>query len=339
MTMTVSGGSVLFPGVNVLQGTHAINLARQSGFHDPATAGAAAGAIRRTLGADLKVTLTQFVSECTDGRARAELLSSVLRGEKLHRVRTTAAEGLGVAGTDASIATPALTQALTSKSAWTRVACATSLGRLGAGAAPAIPDLVQSALTDTDISVVREACRALRLIGEAAPEVRPAAVDGLSELAIADGKLARESSVHELDQSADLGCACAGKLVAPAADAEQPNRQTWALEAMAKLAHQGCSTEAEFSRALTSGAQWQARVAALEGLDAMTLRGDSMARYAMRAMADPSPRVRRTAVRLLCKLGDSVTAAREAVLRATEDPDDHVRYPAKEWLERRRERP
>jgi HEAT repeat protein len=147
----------------------------------------AQGAVRVNLQDDLKLSLSA--------------LMEALRGDKMAKVRTSAATGLGRLGPDAAPALAALIGALKDKDDAPRAAAAEALGRIGPKASDAVPSLLEClkdkkadrfvriyaafalGRTDGDIPVIVPALSETLGETDAHTEVRKAAAESLAYLA------------------------------------------------------------------------------------------------------------------------------------------------------------
>jgi HEAT repeat protein len=110
------------------------------------------------------------------------------------RTQVQGAYGLGVLGSEAAPAVPALAQALKSPDPLVRQQAATALGEIGPGAARATPDLA-TALSDPEWAVRRQAAVSIGNIG---PPAKAVAEAGLTRCLQDSHNLVRKAAKESL---------------------------------------------------------------------------------------------------------------------------------------------
>jgi hypothetical protein len=318
-----------------LQATHAVNIARQLQLRDGDTAAAASAGVDKVLTTDLQAELTLFLAESQDGRVRTQQLVRLLESHPSPRVRTIAAQCLSRDGTVHELAIPALDKALRSKSVWTRRAAAMSLGRIGPPAASAARTLFQAALIEKDLNVMFELCRTLRAVG--GDEASDALCDLSTTAVVAERTWM--SAAYELSQSTPMACRCADRLGKQVMQPSDEGSALRVLTVMTKLVRSACPQDQALAHVLAQSPIAACRAEALAALAVGSSDDGKLLSYALAAMTDPSGRVRHVSLALLIKLADAHEPARLAIQQARDDPDDHVRFKAREWSERQLQQP
>ena len=131
------------------------------------------------------------------GRSVAQLERMLANPDPQTQVQ--GAYGLGLLGSEAAPAVPALVQALKATDPLVRQQAATALGEIGPGAASAAPDLA-TALSDPEWAVRRQAAVSLGCIG---PPARPVAEPGLTRCLNDSHTLVRKAAKDALTKIRD----------------------------------------------------------------------------------------------------------------------------------------
>lgn len=284
-------------------------------------------------------------------RARATVVQRVAP-PTAEVVREAAGHALGLLGTEAARATPALARALRDREGRVRQEAAGALARIGE---PAVGDLI-AALADPNAVVRQAAAHALGQIGPAAEAAVPDLVARLNDadehvrnisasslvmigtsgvLALVDvaqhGEAnSREAAVKRLGQRfLPLHAATTGFM--QMAKNESPAQRRRAIEALALIpAAEGLLTAIAFD-ALTDPAA-DVRVAAVKALGAMGPRVEGAVPALKTHLGDQSPEVREWTAWALGKIGPGAKGALPELNKLTGDEAAAVRLAAQEAI-------
>ena len=268
------------------------------------------------------------------------------------RFRVTGAKALGLLGSQAEIAIPALLRRLHDPEPYIGTEAAAALGRIGK---PAVPSLTH-ALSDRDPAVRHAAAYALGEIGPAAEAAIPNLIQALSD----QDSSVRSSTAYSLTM---IGFPAVGALsniidhadanarqaavvefirfyssirgvVRPLnkmAKADDDASRARALEALGAIRAADDQTIQTFIEALRDPIV-EVRLAGLKSLSLVPWRAEASISALCTCLSDSSPEVRQWSAKVLGAIGPSASPAREALQRCSQDVESSVRGAALEAL-------